>query len=190
MARESLQAGACAVRICGVENIRKTREINPSGIIIDITKSNYNDCSVLITPDINDISSIILTGADIVALDMTKRKRPHGISSLDLYFEARREYPNKIFMADISDREECSAAYMTSSMLGYFFLRGHYKKTKKVVDAKPIYKYSRLVFIVLLTLTLFYSLDVMLVKHYFDSLQAGYYAAFAILGRIAFFVKF
>ena len=30
----------------------------------------------------------------------------------------------------------------------------------------------------------------MLVKHYFEDLTAGYYAAFAILGRIAFFASF
>lgn len=83
-----------------------------------------------------------------------------------------------------------TAAYMTSFILGYFVLMKYFKKTKNIVDSKSVYKYSWPVFLVLLSLTLFYSLDVMLVKHYFDALQAGYYAAFAILGRIAFFASF
>ncbi len=83
-----------------------------------------------------------------------------------------------------------TAAYMTSFALGYFVLRKYFKKTKKNVDAKSVYKYSWPVFVALLTLTLFYSLDVMLVKHYFDAVQSGFYAAFAILGRIAFFASF
>lgn len=83
-----------------------------------------------------------------------------------------------------------TAAFITSFLLGYFVLRKYFKKTKSKIDAKIIYKYSWPVFLVLLCLTLFYSLDVILVKHYFNPIQSGYYAAFAILGRIAFFASF
>ncbi len=82
------------------------------------------------------------------------------------------------------------AAYITAFACGFFSLRKYFKNYKKDINTKSIYSYSWPVFIVLLTLTLFYSLDVILVKHYFDSLNSGYYAAFAILGRIAFFASF
>ncbi|MBS3168842.1 oligosaccharide flippase family protein [Candidatus Woesearchaeota archaeon] len=83
-----------------------------------------------------------------------------------------------------------TAAYITSFILGYFVLKKYWKKTNRTVDSKEVYKYSWPVFVVLLTLTLFYSLDIMLVKHYFDAVQSGFYAAFAILGRIIFFASF
>src|SRR3989344_6548750 len=81
-------------------------------------------------------------------------------------------------------------SYVLAFIFGFLVIKKYYKINKKELDTKRIYKYSWPVFIVLLTLTLFYSLDVIFVKHYFDELTAGYYAAFAILGRIAFFASF
>lgn len=83
-----------------------------------------------------------------------------------------------------------AACYISAFLFGFLVLRRYYKKSNKKLNTKMMYKYSLPVFIVLLTLTLFYSLDVMLVKHYFNDLDAGYYSAFALLGRIAFFASY
>lgn len=61
-----------------------------------------------------------------------------------------------------------------------------YKKPQKI-DYKEIKSYSFLVFISLLCLTLMYSIDVVLVKHFFDPHQAGLYAALSTLGKIIIF---
>src|SRR3989344_5430210 len=82
------------------------------------------------------------------------------------------------------------SSYIISLLVGFFLIRNYFKKYNKKLNTKIVYKYSWPVFIVLLSLTLFYSLDVMLVKYYFDDVTAGYYAAAALLGRIAFFVSF
>lgn len=54
-------------------------------------------------------------------------------------------------------------------------------------DIKPFIKYSGYVFIQGLALTSMYSTDLLIVKHFFSSDQAGLYAALAILGRVVFF---
>ncbi len=61
-----------------------------------------------------------------------------------------------------------------------------YKKSSKI-DYKEIKSYSFPVFISLLCLTLMYSIDVVLIKHFFDAYQAGLYAALSTLGKIIFF---
>ncbi len=58
------------------------------------------------------------------------------------------------------------------------------------LDTTAIYRYATPVFISLLALTLYYSIDVLLIKHYFDELQAGYYVAASIIGKIIFFGTF
>lgn len=54
-------------------------------------------------------------------------------------------------------------------------------------DIKPLFKYSLFVFIQGLALTSMYSIDLLLVKHFFPPEEAGVYASLAILGRIIFF---
>jgi len=54
-------------------------------------------------------------------------------------------------------------------------------------ETKEIYKYSFPVLFMILFLTAFFSLDIMLVKHYFSEVDAGLYSALSILGKIIFF---
>ncbi len=63
----------------------------------------------------------------------------------------------------------------------------HSRKTMHDFQTKEVYKYATPVFISLFALTLFYSIDVILVKHYFSELQTGYYAAASLIGKIIFF---
>lgn len=56
-----------------------------------------------------------------------------------------------------------------------------------IIDSRQILRYSWPVFITLLAVTALYSLDMMLVKHYFDAETAGNYGALAVLGKIIFF---
>lgn len=60
-------------------------------------------------------------------------------------------------------------------------------KSGKMPDMKPFIKYSFPVFIQGVSLTSMYSTDLLLVKHFFTSTEAGIYAALAKLGSIVFF---
>ncbi len=82
-----------------------------------------------------------------------------------------------------------TASYIFAFIFSFIILKKYRKKNNKKLDSKIIYKYSVPVLIALLSLTLFYSLDIIMVKHYFNDINAGYYAAFSLLGRIAFFAS-
>ncbi len=58
-------------------------------------------------------------------------------------------------------------------------------KSSKRMD--PILKFTIPVFLQFITLTSFFSSDVLLVKHFFDNFSAGIYAAISSLGKIIFF---
>ncbi|MFH1972217.1 MAG: oligosaccharide flippase family protein [archaeon] len=55
------------------------------------------------------------------------------------------------------------------------------------INKKEIYSYSFPVLFAILLLTLMYSMDILLVKHYFPAVEAGYYSALAILSKVIFF---
>lgn len=60
-------------------------------------------------------------------------------------------------------------------------------KQKSFFDSKKIYEYSWPVFFALISLTAFYSVDLLLVKHFFSAVDAGYYSILNLLGKIVFF---
>ncbi len=64
-----------------------------------------------------------------------------------------------------------------------------YKSDDTVIDTKEIFKYFFPVFLTLSALTLFYTIDIILVKHFFSPELAGQYGGISILGRILFFVS-
>ncbi|WP_052118314.1 N-acetylmannosamine-6-phosphate 2-epimerase [Erwinia oleae] len=87
MAKSAEAAGASAVRIEGVENVRQVAK-NLHIPIIGIVKRDLDDFPVRITPFIADITALAGAGADIVAFDATRRARP--VSVEELYQHARR----------------------------------------------------------------------------------------------------
>jgi O-antigen/teichoic acid export membrane protein len=64
------------------------------------------------------------------------------------------------------------------------YLKGSFGLRPKI---KPLLKYSIFALIQGLALTSMYSVDLLLVKHFFSSDEAGIYASLAVLGRIVFF---
>src|SRR3989344_7381400 len=68
-----------------------------------------------------------------------------------------------------------------------YFMRNYFKEKKEQFHTKAIYSYSFPVLLILISLTAFYTLDVLLVKHFFNDIDAGYYAALALLGKVILF---
>mgnify|MGYP001614584193 CR=1 FL=1 len=78
-------------------------------------------------------------------------------------------------------------SYIVPFFFSFIALKKDLINTEKF-DTKEVYKYSIPVLIMLTSLTLFYSLDVILVKHFFNAVDAGLYAAISLLGgKIVFF---
>ncbi len=68
-------------------------------------------------------------------------------------------------------------------------LRQFLKHRGEAFETRKVYRYSIPVLLSMLILTFMYSIDVLLVKHYFDEVHAGYYASASLLGKIVFFAS-
>lgn len=82
-------------------------------------------------------------------------------------------------------------AFATVAAHRYGFMgriRHHIARVPDLRLILPELKYALLVFIGSLGITLFYSMDILLVKHYFDAHVAGLYAGISTVGRIIFFL--
>lgn len=62
-----------------------------------------------------------------------------------------------------------------------------HKQEKINIPKKEIIKYSIPAFITVLFLTSFTSMDVILVKHFFNSKDAGFYAGLSLIGKVIFY---
>lgn len=78
-------------------------------------------------------------------------------------------------------------SYIIPFFVGYYPLKDIIKRKKEKIVTKDIYKFSIPILIALISLTLMYSIDLILVKHFFNEIEAGYYAAASKLGLILFF---
>ena len=100
-----VNGGASAVRVAGVRDVKNAKKLL-NVPVIGLTKpkvlpKNWLDV-VYITPTINDVVSLIDSGADIIAMDATSRDREFELKeAVDLIHKA-----NRFAMADISTFEE------------------------------------------------------------------------------------
>jgi len=69
----------------------------------------------------------------------------------------------------------------------YFIKIGFFKEKKIKFNTSQIYKYSFPVLLMLIALTGLYTWDVVLVKRFFNPVEAGQYAALSLFGKIIFF---
>lgn len=78
-------------------------------------------------------------------------------------------------------------SYVIAFFIGFYPLKKLLIKKTKKFNTKDVYKYSIPVLLMLMGLTALYSIDVLLVKHFFSDKEAGYYTAISTLGKILFF---
>lgn len=71
----------------------------------------------------------------------------------------------------------------------YLYLANAKIESESKFGMANVYRFGMPVFFSLLILTLYYTIDVFLVKHYFSELNAGYYAAISLIGKIVFFAS-
>lgn len=107
MAVAAMQGGAAGIRAQSVSDINAIAEVCHLPII-GIVKRNYDDSEIYITPTMKEIEELLTTGAEIIAMDATCRKRPGGILTKELV--DRVHEAGRIAMADCSTFEECLTA--------------------------------------------------------------------------------
>ncbi|MDI6772126.1 MAG: N-acetylmannosamine-6-phosphate 2-epimerase [bacterium] len=108
MARAASGAGALGLRMNGPEDIRAARAA--VGLpIIGLYKRPYDDCQVLITPTFAEAEVVAASGAAIIALDATGRRRPDGVGLQELIARIHDELGLPV-LADASGIEDGLAA--------------------------------------------------------------------------------
>ncbi len=106
MAASVVRAGAVAVRLNGVDDVRRAREL-VTAPVIGLWKDG--DTGVYITPTLEHGLAVARAGADLVAIDGTGRPRPDG-RTLAATIAALHTHSDALVLADVSTVEEGIAA--------------------------------------------------------------------------------
>ena len=127
--------GAAGIRTEGIENIKAVRaEVDLP--LIGIIDGQFANGWICVTPDFKDIEEMLKAGVDIVALDVTPRKRPNGMDGIEFFEEARNRF-DVPFIADISTFEEgIRAAEMGADAIATT-LSGYTDYTQKLLTDEP-----------------------------------------------------
>lgn len=129
MALAAEQAGAVALRIEGIENLRATRAV-VSVPIIGILKRDLDNSPVRITAFLEDVDALADAGADIIAIDGTDRPRPVPVETL----LARIHHHQLLAMADCSSQEDGLACQTLGAEIIGTTLSGY---TTPVIPEEP-----------------------------------------------------
>ena len=121
--RAAERGGAAGLRIEGTEHIRRVRPLTRLPII-GFANGRYDDGSPLITPGPEDALALLDAGADIVAVDATKRKRPDGTDGFIQFEQFRRRITTPIWADVATFREgvraaEIGADVVATTLAGY-----------------------------------------------------------------------
>lgn len=107
MARAAKEGGACAIRAQSMADILEIKRMTDLPVF-GLVKRQYADSEIYITPTAKEVKELLVVGADVIALDMTTRPRPHGEHVEELIELTHAE--GIAVLADISTYEEGIAA--------------------------------------------------------------------------------
>ncbi len=136
----AVRGGAKALRLEGIENIKKVRAATALPIIGLIKAKTISESErlykVYITASFAEAKALALAGSDIIALDATERPRADGLTLEETIFRIHSEL-NKPVWADISTVEEGLKAASFGADLISTTLFGYTKETKLTSDQGP-----------------------------------------------------
>ncbi len=124
MALAAEQGGAVGIRANKAADLYEIKR-NVKLPVIGIVKQDYSDSKVYITPTIKEVEELVFAGAEMIAIDATKRKRP-GENDLQTFFtEVKQKFPQQLLMADIATVGEAFFAQelgfdcVSTTLVGY-----------------------------------------------------------------------
>ena len=134
MAEAARWAGAKGIRANSPEQIRAIKEAVPELPVIGLWKVWHDDTDVFITPTMEEVKAIWDAGAEIIALDCTKQTTHEGTVAWDLLEQAKKEIPEAIFFADVSNYEEAAHAVEKGADIVAPTLYGYTAETKDISE--------------------------------------------------------
>ncbi len=107
VAQSVVGGGAAGVRVQGIEDIAAvTGEVDVP--VVGLWKDGDDD--VFITPTLEHALAVARAGADVVAIDGTRRPRPDGRTLAETIAGLRERYPDVAIMADCGSLADALAA--------------------------------------------------------------------------------
>ncbi len=137
MAKSAVLGGAGGIRANGPEDIRAIKETVDLPVI-GIYKQQYPGYEVRITPSAKEVLAIAEAGADIIAVDATKRPRP-GSKDTEEFLQQIRKLTDKPIMADISTLDEAIMAEQVGFDIVATTLSGYTEYTQQFLEEQPNY---------------------------------------------------
>lgn len=109
VAQSCVVGGAVGLRAQGVNDCRQIRaQVDRSVPLVGLWKDGAE--GVFITPTLRHAVAVADTGAEIVALDGTRRPRPDGLTLAGTIAGLREEFPEVLVMADCGSADDARAA--------------------------------------------------------------------------------
>ena len=136
MAKAAEMTGAVGIRANGYDDIRAIRDAVSLPIIGILKNSDYPESEVYITPTFSEAKIVASAGADIIAIDGTPRRRPHGETLKGLIDQIHDEFHLPV-MADCSNVEEGIEAARLGADIVATTLSGYTEYSKHTLDQGP-----------------------------------------------------
>ena len=134
MAEAAKWAGAVAIRANSPEQIKAIKE-KVDLPMIGLWKIWHDDTDVFITPTLEAAKAVWEAGAEIIALDCTAQTTHEGTQAWDLIKEVKKEIPEAIIFADVSNYEEARRAIDNGADIVAPTLYGYTKETQHIEGA-------------------------------------------------------
>ncbi|MBP3852312.1 MAG: N-acetylmannosamine-6-phosphate 2-epimerase [Erysipelotrichaceae bacterium] len=134
MAQAAKWAGAVGLRANDPKQIKEIKEAVDLPVI-GLWKVWHDDTDVFITPTMKEVRAIWEAGAEIIALDCTAQITHEGTKAWDLLKQAKKEIPEAIFFADVSNIEEAKHAIENGADIVAPTLYGYTKETAHIEGA-------------------------------------------------------
>ncbi len=134
MAEAANWAGAVAIRANSPEQIKAIKE-KVDLPMIGLWKVWHEDTDVFITPTMKEVHAIWEAGAEIIALDCTSQITHEGTVAWDLIKQVKKEIPEAIIFADVSNYDEAKRAIENGADIVAPTLYGYTKETAHIEGA-------------------------------------------------------
>ncbi|HTX17050.1 MAG TPA: N-acetylmannosamine-6-phosphate 2-epimerase [Bacteroidota bacterium] len=134
-AKAAEMGGAVGIRVQGIENVKSVRKAVKLPVI-GLIRGAYQDGWALVTPDIADIDRLVDAGADLVAVDVTRRIRPNGLDG-PKFLEIARRRTTVPLIADVSTFDEGIRASALGADMIATTLSGYTSYTEDLADNYP-----------------------------------------------------
>lgn len=133
MALAAEWAGAVGIRANSPEQIRQIKNVVDLPII-GLYKIWEEGTDVFITPTLESAKQVWEAGAEIIAFDCTAQKNSDGVPAYELFYEIKKEIPEAIIFADVSNYEEAKRAVEFGADIVAPTLYGYTAETKHIEE--------------------------------------------------------